>query len=227
MEGIDKEGIFYGRECSGESLVNSMSDGALILDLQGNIVYTNPALISLLGYADKSGMINKNPGGFTGSRHQEEMARLLTDSRADRNGSAEVALITTAGNELSVSVKAHAVKDASGNIRGSFVVVRDDTERKKSDREIQNKLIELMKSNDQLKNFITQIKTMEGLIKICVQCKRICTDSGEWQQLEHYISEHTNADFTHGMCAHCADQAIKTIKHKNQEEDFSTENAPA
>jgi hypothetical protein len=48
-----------------------------------------------------------------------------------------------------------------------------------------------------------QVRTLHGLIPICAWCKKIRNDAGYWQQLEAYISEHTEADFSHGMCPDC------------------------
>jgi len=48
------------------------------------------------------------------------------------------------------------------------------------------------------------IKMLSGLLPICFSCKRICDDKGYWNELEIYISEHSEADFSHGLCLECA-----------------------
>ncbi|MCX5896137.1 MAG: hypothetical protein NTZ51_09960 [Proteobacteria bacterium] len=48
------------------------------------------------------------------------------------------------------------------------------------------------------------IKTLKGLVPICSSCKKIRDDRGYWQQVEVYVAEHTEADFSHGLCAECA-----------------------
>jgi cbb3-type cytochrome oxidase subunit 3 len=48
-----------------------------------------------------------------------------------------------------------------------------------------------------------EIKTLRGLIPICAGCKRIRTDDGIWQQIEVYILEHSDAEFSHDICAEC------------------------
>jgi hypothetical protein len=50
---------------------------------------------------------------------------------------------------------------------------------------------------------IAQIKILSGLIPICSICKKIRNDQGFWDQLEHYIDEHSEASFTHGICPDC------------------------
>lgn len=48
------------------------------------------------------------------------------------------------------------------------------------------------------------LKQLSGLLPICSMCKRIRNDSGRWEQLEHFIQSHSQAQFTHGLCDKCA-----------------------
>jgi hypothetical protein len=49
-----------------------------------------------------------------------------------------------------------------------------------------------------------KIKILKGFLPICSHCKKIRNDEGYWQQLEKYISEHSEAQFSHGICPTCA-----------------------
>jgi HAMP domain-containing protein len=55
-----------------------------------------------------------------------------------------------------------------------------------------------------LKEALNKISTLRGLLPICAACKKIRDDKGYWNQIETYIMEHTDADFTHGICPDCA-----------------------
>jgi DNA-binding response OmpR family regulator len=55
----------------------------------------------------------------------------------------------------------------------------------------------------ELETAVSTVKRLEGLIPICSYCKRIRSDSNDWEQLESYISEHTDAHFSHGICPPC------------------------
>jgi phosphoserine phosphatase RsbU/P len=55
----------------------------------------------------------------------------------------------------------------------------------------------------ELEAAVSTIKRLQGLIPICSYCKRIRSDSNDWEQLESYISEHTDAHFSHGICPPC------------------------
>lgn len=54
-----------------------------------------------------------------------------------------------------------------------------------------------------LQESLHEIKILRGIIPICAACKRIRTDSGSWQQIEVYIRDHSEAEFSHGLCAEC------------------------
>ncbi len=56
----------------------------------------------------------------------------------------------------------------------------------------------------QLRDALDNIKTLKGLLPICASCKKIRDDSGYWKKIESYISEHSDAEFTHGLCPDCS-----------------------
>ncbi len=65
---------------------------------------------------------------------------------------------------------------------------------------------ELRRSNDELQKALREVKVLRGLIPICASCKKIRNDGGFWQQLEEYIGEHTEAEFSHGICQPCVEK---------------------
>lgn len=64
----------------------------------------------------------------------------------------------------------------------------------------------------ELEAAFAEIKTLKGCIPICASCKKIRDDEGYWNQLEAYISKHTDAIFTHGICPTCLEQARAEMK---------------
>ena len=60
---------------------------------------------------------------------------------------------------------------------------------------------------------MAQIKQLEGIIPICMYCKKIRDDQQSWHQLEAYISNHSEAVFSHGMCPPCAEEQMKIIRN--------------
>ena len=62
---------------------------------------------------------------------------------------------------------------------------------------------ELQAKNYELAAALAQVKRLSGLLPICASCKKIRNDEGYWQQVEVYIREHSEADFSHGICPEC------------------------
>lgn len=73
----------------------------------------------------------------------------------------------------------------------------------------------------ELQRAFAEIKTLHGILPICSVCKKIRDDKGSWEQMEVYISEHTEADFSHGYCPECAKKALaglEAFKNNHDEE---------
>lgn len=57
-----------------------------------------------------------------------------------------------------------------------------------------------------------EIKVLSGLLPICMDCKKIRDDSGYWNQLEKYISEHSEVKLSHGICEECLDKRMLELE---------------
>ena len=55
-----------------------------------------------------------------------------------------------------------------------------------------------------MKQALAEVRTLSGLLPICAKCKKIRDDRGYWNQIEIYIRERTDANFSHGVCPDCA-----------------------
>lgn len=92
--------------------------------------------------------------------------------------------------------KSENVTDTSGRIIHAFAMVHDITEIKQNEEEKEKLISQLQKS-------LSEIKTLRGIIPICSYCKKIRDDKGFWNQVEMYLMQHTEADFSHGICTEC------------------------
>jgi len=61
----------------------------------------------------------------------------------------------------------------------------------------------LLRRTQALEEAARHIRQLQGLLPICAYCKRIRSDSDVWLELESYISQHSEAEFSHGICPHC------------------------
>jgi hypothetical protein len=64
--------------------------------------------------------------------------------------------------------------------------------------------IEIEKQKNKLSKAFDRINKINGLLPICSSCKKIRDDDGYWNEIEAYISEHSEADFSHSLCPECA-----------------------
>ena len=89
----------------------------------------------------------------------------------------------------------------------------DITALKEAEKELQMRNDLLRAERDNLAAAMAQIKQLEGIIPICVYCKKIRDDQQSWHQLEAYISNHSEAVFSHGMCPPCAEEQMEIIRN--------------
>ena len=86
------------------------------------------------------------------------------------------------------------------------------TERKQAQQDRENLILELQGA-------LENIRTLKGMIPICSHCKKIRDDDGYWNRIEKYIAEHTNAEFSHGICPECSRKLYpEMFRQKNSSE---------
>ena len=188
-------------------LFETARDGILILDADtGEIFDINPFLIEMLGYpheallgkrlweigafrdieASKAAFLELQSKGYV--RYED----LPLETRDERHIDVEFV-----SNIYSVDHK----RVIQCNIRDITLRKRIEEERRKLTYDLQDAL--------------TKIKRLTGLLPICASCKKIRDDKGYWNELEAYISEHSEAEITHGFCPDC----LKTLYGVVLEED--------
>jgi len=107
----------------------------------------------------------------------------------------EIRLVKKSCPAVWVSMEATMSHDADGALV-SRVVMSDISGRKKADELLKEKA-------DKLELARSKIKVLSSLLPICFHCKKIRDEQGYWNKLEAYISEHSNTEFSHGICDDC------------------------
>jgi glucose-6-phosphate 1-dehydrogenase len=102
-------------------------------------------------------------------------------------------------------------KDATGSLLSYDGVIKDITERKQADDKLRNQRDLLALQKEELETTLARVRQLEGIIPICSYCKKIRDDKQSWQQLEKYITEHSEALFSHAMCPECYEEQMKLI----------------
>ena len=89
----------------------------------------------------------------------------------------------------------------------TLALMTDITERKKVEEEREKLILEL-------KDALSNVKILSGLLPICASCKKIRNDKGYWEQIEMYVKNHSEADFSHGLCPDCARKLYPDFYYK-------------
>ncbi len=65
---------------------------------------------------------------------------------------------------------------------------------------------------EKLRQALAEVKVLETFLPICAQCKKIRNEQGLWQNVEVYIEQHSNTQFSHGYCPECAKKAMEEVR---------------
>jgi len=79
-------------------------------------------------------------------------------------------------------------------------------------------IMQLRRLNQQLESALAEVKTLSGLLPICASCKKVRHDSGYWEQIESYIGQRSNAEFSHGLCPDCAKELFDELQQEPEGE---------
>jgi PAS domain-containing protein len=200
-----------------------MTDMVTIHDDDWNIICANRAAQKILGLAAITKEKTKCFKYYHGTGCPPEGCPSCQTYKTGKSAAFE-----TFEPHLNMFIEIRAIPrlDSAGKVIGLIHIVRDITERKKQEEELERhrnhleelvkeRTSELTKTNEELQEAMSKIKTLKGLIPICAWCKKIRDDKGYWSLLETYISQHSDADFTHGICPECSAK----LKREEEEEN--------
>ena len=177
-------------------IVESSDDAIYGIKLDGTVVSWNRAAERVYGFRAGE-IIGRNVSIlYPDERLDELIDSMERIKRGDHVGHSETGRLRKGGRLVPISVTMSPMKNSDGKISGASVIGRDITNRKREEME-RTKLIQ------ELTDALSRARTLAGLLPICACCKRIRDDQGYWQQVELYISEHSDAVFTHGICPDC------------------------
>jgi len=177
-------------------IVEHSHDAIIGKNLNGLVVSWNRAAETMYGYTAEE-MIGRHISAITPPGCEEELAGIMEKVRADeRIENYETFRMRKDGSFVDVSVTISPVKGVLGQVTGASIIVRDITAARRREQDLTDLNAHLQKSLD-------HIKTLSGLLPICAKCKKIRNDQGYWEQVETYIKQRSDAEFTHGLCPDC------------------------
>ena len=178
------------------TLINTMQEGLVEVDSKWNIMFTNDRFAQIIGYT-KEQLIGRSFYDLISKdtlQVAEKQHLLREQGETDLY---ELELITSDERQIFVLCSPNPSYDENGKYLGGFGIISDITERKVVEKEREKLIAELQKA-------LANVKKLSGLLPICSSCKKIRDDRGYWNQIESYISDHSEADFSHSICRDCA-----------------------
>ena len=203
---ITKAEALRESEIKYRGLYESTQDGIAMTDIKGSIIECNRAFLDMLGYTEKE-MKNITYRQTTPVKWHD-MERNIVINKILKTGYSdayEKEYIRKDGTAFPVSMRVWAIKDEAGNITGMWGIVRDITERKRAEEALEEERRRLQQALD-------EVRTLRGIVPICSNCKKIRDDKGYWNQVEKYVSDHTEARFSHGICPDCLEKLYPQLK---------------
>jgi PAS domain S-box-containing protein len=189
--GIFRQQMFTLVPVARERLIEGMADGVVVVDASQRIVDVNPSALAIIG---------RPPRDTIGQPAAQVLTQFGNLTELLRAGEEVATQEVSLGEEEAVryyDLRASLLRDRRGQPTGRLIVMRDITRRRKAEQERERLISELQDA-------LAQVRTLRGLLPICANCKRIRDDQGYWRGVEEYVAEHSDADFTHGICPDCA-----------------------
>jgi PAS domain S-box-containing protein len=172
------------------SIVDASPDDITIADLKGRILMVSPNAPILFGFESEAQGLGRHITDFLVPEDRERaMSRVALLFQGIASGPSEYRALHSDGSTFDIEANTALIRDAQGNPIKLLVVARDITLRKQTEAALQAAF--------------AQIKTLHGLLPICMHCKKIRDDRGNWSPVEEFVRERTNAEFTHGLCPNC------------------------
>ena len=191
-------------------LVESLEHDYIIYshDVNGNFTYLSPSIVNVLGYSQDE-FKGHYAEYMTDSHINKDVAKHTNAAMCgERQEPYEAEFWHKNGSRIRLRVTEVPVFDDNGKVEGIEGIVQDITQLKKAEAEREEIIQKLEKA-------LLEVRTLSGLLPICARCKKIRDENGHWHQIECYVKEHTNANFSHGYCPDCHKEELEKIGPKD------------
>jgi PAS domain S-box-containing protein len=190
-------------------LLDTVPTGLMKL-VDRRIVWANRAMEAMTGYSYGE-LIGKSTRFLYPSEERFlAMGRTIyTELAAGRMFRADEEMVRRDGSRMWVELSGMALAP-DDLTRGTYWALDDVTARRSAEQRLaqeEERLREALRRNEEtmaeLRDALQKVRTLTGLLPICMHCHRIRDDKGNWGRIDQYISERTEASFTHGLCPEC------------------------
>ena len=196
------------------SVMTAVPDPVVVYDIQGRVTYLNLAFTRVFGWTLSE--VEGRRIDFVPEAHASEtLARVEETIKKGYCTGFETQRYTKEGLLIDVSISSARYRDETGEPLGIIINLHDVSEFKRTRKELEKHQAHLEEMvavrTTALEKSLSEIKTLSGLLPICAACKKIRDDKGYWNQLEKYIYEHSEAQFSHSICPECAKQLYSDL----------------
>ena len=186
------------------AMIVATPDAIFIKDRHGRYVFVNPEAACIIGRPTED-IIGKNDMELFPPAIAQAM---MDDDSTVMSGGSSLTYeehLALPDDSRYMLVTKGPMYDSTGGINGMFGVARDITDLKLLQQEIAEKVV-------QLEAAFEKVRQLEGIIPICSYCKKIRDDEKSWHEMENYISSHSEAKFSHGICPECYEREMQEVK---------------
>ena len=189
-------------------LLNNADEAHYFYSMDGKLKYINSAFEKITGYTIKE-LYEKNFIQFVHPDDQEWTMKLWEGLyKGDFFEDVEYRIIKKNGEIRWCLSTWKIVLDSHGEQIGIQGKQQDITKRKQNEEERESLTKSLQSTEDEL-------EVLKGIIPICSYCHSIRDEDGAWDRFESYISKHSDAEFSHGICPKCLPKVLNEAKEKN------------
>lgn len=168
-----------------------------LLAQDGSLLFMNRAGLDMIEADTMDQVQGQQIVPLISEQYRDAFSSLTKSCFDGRAGSLEFEMTGLKGRPLWLETRAVPLLDGKGGTEASLGITRNITEMKAQEKE-RAALIE------ELQTALKNVKTLSGMLPICAACKKIRDDSGYWNQIESYISEHSHVLFSHSICPDCS-----------------------
>ena len=191
------------------TLVRDSNDAITVQDFDGRILEWNKGAVKMYGWSEAEALHMNIQEIVPPDKSDEALSVIKKIAAGSEIRSFETKRMTADGRVLDVWLTATALLNDEGEPLSVATTERDITERNHAEKE----KIELIK---QLQKALAEVKTLRGIIPICMICKQIRDDKGYWEEVEVYVHKHSEANFSHGICPNCLKKKFPKIYEKSE-----------
>lgn len=175
-------------------ILNDSNDAITVQDLKGNIKAWNKGAERMYGYTESEALGMNISKIILPEKRKEDMQYIEQISLGENVEPYETQRVRKSGEIIDIWFVVTELMDDSGVIDSIATTERDIT----------------IVKNELGKKGI-KVKILRGFLPICASCKKIRGDDGCWHQVESYIKDHSEAEFSHSICPKCANKLYPNL----------------